>query len=99
MKDELYKQNWDQWMKYNAQHKAIMEFIAEYGPLASLSEVLRTVSQKEDKASKNIIGIDAERDKVLKEIAEKKGTDWVISQIAWGVSPTELIEAYHAGKI
>ena len=99
MKDELYKQNWDQWMKYNAQHKAIMEFITEYGPLASLSEVLRTVSQKEDEASKNIIGIDAERDKVLKEIAEKKGTDWVISQIAWGVSPNELIEAYHAGKI
>ena len=89
MKDELYKQHWDQWMKYNAQHKAIMEFIAEYGPLASLSEVLRTVSQKEDEASKNIIEIDAERDKVL----------WIISQIAWGVSPTELIEAYHAGKI
>ena len=57
------------------QHKAIMEFIAEYGPLASLSDVLRTVSQKEDEACKNIIEIDTERDKVLKEIDEKKGTD------------------------
>lgn len=52
-----------------------MEFIAEYGPLASLSEVLQTVSQKKDEACKNIIEIDAERDKVLKEIDEKKGTD------------------------
>lgn len=99
MKDELYKQHWEQWMKYNAQHKAIMEFIAEYGPLASLSEVLRAVTKKEDEASNGIIEIDAERDKVLKEIDEKMGTNWVISQFAWGVSPTELIEAYHAGKI
>ena len=98
MKDELYKQNWDQWMKYNAQHKSIMEFIAEYGPLASLSEVLRAVTKKEDEASKNIIEIDAERDAVLKEIEEKMGSNWVISQIAWGVSSTELIDAYHAGK-
>ena len=53
-----------------------MEYIAEYGPLASLSEVLQTVSQKKkDEACKNIIEIDAERDKVLKEIDEKKGTD------------------------
>lgn len=81
------------------QHKAIMEFIAEYGPLASLSEVLQTVSQKKDEACKNIIEIDAERDKVLKEIDEKKGTDWVISQIAWSVSTSELIDAYNAGKI
>lgn len=99
MKDELYKQHWEQWMKYNAQHKAIMEFIAEYGPLASLSEVLRAVTKKEDDASNNIIEIDAERDKVLKEIDEKKGTDWIISQIAWGVSTSELIDAYNAGKI
>lgn len=99
MKDELYKQYWDQWMKYNAQHKAIMEFIAEYGSSTSLSEVLRIVSQKEDETNKNIIEIDEERDKVLKEIDEKKGTDWVISQIAWGVSLTELIDAYNAGKI
>ena len=99
MKDELYKQYWDQWMKYNAQHKAIMEFIAEYGPSTSLSEVLRIVSQKEDETNKNIIEIDEERDKVLKEIDEKKGTDWVISQIDWGVSTTELIDAYNAGKI
>lgn len=38
--------------------------------------------QKEDETNKNIIEIDAERDKVLKETAEKKGTDWVISQLA-----------------
>lgn len=100
MKDELYKQHWDQWMKYNAQHNAIMRFITEYGPLASLSEVLRTIIQKEDEASKNIIGIvDAEHDKILKEIREKKGTDWIMSQIARGVSTSELIEAYNAGKV
>lgn len=99
MKDELYKQYWDRWMKYNAQHKAIMEFVAEYGPSASLSEVLRAVTKKEDEASNNIIEIDTERDKVLKETAEKKGTDWVISQLAQGVSTSELIDAYNAGKI
>lgn len=86
-------------MKYNAQHKAIMEFVAEYGPSASLSEVLRAVIKKEDEASNNIIEIDTERDKVLKETAEKKGTDWVISQLAQGVSTSELIDAYNAGKI
>ena len=94
MKDELYKQYWDQWMKYNAQHNAIMEFIAEYGPSASLSEVLRTVSQKEAAAGNGIDEIDTERNTVLKEIAEKKGTDWVISQIAQGVSTSELIDIY-----
>lgn len=99
MKDELYKQHWDQWMKYNTQHMAIMEFIAEYGPSASLSEVLQAITKKEDEASNSIIEIDAEHDKVLKEIDKKKGANWVISQIAWGVSTSELIEAYHAGKI
>lgn len=99
MKDEVYKQHWEQWMKYNAQHKAIMEFIAEYGPLASLSEVLRAITKKEDEVSNSIIEIDAERDKILKEIDEKKGTNWVISQFAWGVSASELIDAYNAGKI
>ena len=99
MKNELYKQHWDQWMKYNAQHKAIMEFIAEYGPLASLSEVLQAVTKKEDDANNSIIEIDAERNNVLKEIDEKKGTGWVISQIACGVSTSELIDAYNAGKI
>ena len=57
MKDELYKQHWEQWMKYNAQHKAIMEFIAEYGPLASLSEVLRAITKKEEEASGKAIGV------------------------------------------
>lgn len=37
------------------QHKAIMEFIAEYGPLASLSEVLQTVSQKKMKHVRTLL--------------------------------------------
>ena len=32
MKDKLYKQYWDQLLKYEAQHKTILKFIAEYGP-------------------------------------------------------------------
>lgn len=99
MKDELYKQHWKQWMKYNAQHKVIKEFITEYGSLVSLSEVLQAVIKKEDDANNSIIEIDAERNNILKEIDEKKGTNWIISQIACGVSTSELIDAYNAGKI
>ena len=99
MKDKLYKQYWDQLLKYEAQHKTILKFIAEYGPSASLSEVLRAVIKKEDAASNGIDNIDAERDTVLKEIIEKKGSEWVISQIAQGVSTSELIDTYNTGKI
>lgn len=69
-----------------------MDFIAEYGPSASLSEVLRVVIKKEDAACNGIDEIDAERNTVLKEITEKKGTDWVISQLAQGVFTSELID-------
>ena len=75
------------------------EIIAEYGPLVSLSEVLQAVTKKEDEANNSIIEIDAERNNVLKKIDEKKGTNWIISQIACGVSTSELIDAYNAGKI
>lgn len=99
MNRELYKKYWDEWLKHDKYHKAVMELIAEFGANHTLSEVLQSINKRQDINENKINEIYAADDKILQKILEKKGDTWVIQQIANGVSTDLMIKYYKEGKI